>query len=247
MLLASDEKFSWSISELKVRAPGRAPPMPSLPSAPAKRLLTDPVLAGRWPTAIHRSDGEDIPYFADLRGVRNHRHERPSPAPADRRPRPGARQQPARLALRPAPEPASGYQLLSGFRRDFDVLSRRRLRAWTMDGETQTVRIDLREDFDLAGVSPGHGTSVMHFPRGVVGRTSLDGQSWSDPEPLLARAPQLFWSYEGIVGASFRERLFLFPTARRARYVELQASPAHPSTPWVVSSLAILQPRANTK
>ncbi len=125
------------------------------------------------------------------------------------------------------------------------MLSRRRLRAWTMDGETQTVRIDLREDFALAGVSLGHGTSVMHFPRGVVGRTSLDGRSWSDPEPLLARAPQLFWSYEGIVGASFRERLFLFPTVRHARYVELQASPAHPSTPWVVSSVAILQPRAN--
>jgi len=109
------------------------------------------------------------------------------------------------------------------------------------------VRFDLRETVDLAGVALGHGTTVLHFPRGVVARTSLDGQSWSDPEPLLPRAPQLFWSYEGIVGASFRERLFLFPTARQARYVELRASPPHPSAPWVVSSLAILQPEADGK
>jgi hypothetical protein len=242
MLVASDEKFSWSISELKVRAPGRALPMPSLPSAPGKRLLTDPVLAGRWPTAIHRSDGQDIPYFADLRDAEiidaNDQVLLPEIAAPD--PERAANL----LGLRfDRSEPASGYELLSRFRRDFDALSRRRLRAWTMDDETQTVHVDLREDFDLAGVSLGHGTSVMHFPRGVVGRTSLDGQSWSEPEPLLARAPQLFWSYEGVVGASFRERLFLFPTVRRARYVELQASPAHPSTPWVVSSLAILQPR----
>ena len=209
MLLASDEKFSWSISELQVRAPGRAPPMPSLPSAPTKRLLTDPVLAGRWPTAIHRSDGHDIPYFADLRDAEIIDASDQVLLPEIAAPDP--KRAGNLLGLRfDRTEPASGYQLLSGFRRDFDALSRRRLRAWTMDGETQTVRIDLREDFALAGVSLGHGTSVMHFPRRVVGRTSLDGRSWSDPEPLLARAPQLFWSYEGIVGASFRERLFCF-------------------------------------
>jgi hypothetical protein len=246
MLLAHDEKFSWSITELKVRGPGRAAPTPPLPSTLAKPLFTDPVLAGRLPGAVHRSDGQEIPYFADLRDAAIIDADDEVLLPALDAPDPERSRNVLGLRFDHT-EPAVGYQLLSGFRRDFDAFSRRRLRAWTLDDETQTVRIDLRDDLDLAGLSLGHGTSVVHFPRGVVARTSLDGQSWSDLEPLLPRAPQLFWSYEGIVGASFRERLFLFPTSRHARYVELQASPPHPATPWVLSSLAILQPKADAK
>jgi hypothetical protein len=245
-LLDSGQKFSWSIAELKVRAPGQAPAPPRLPSRPPSRLLTDPVLAARLPGAVTRSAGEEIPHFADLRDA-----ERIDPddeillPAADTSDAEGVA---GKLGMRiERAASLDGYWLLSGFSRDFDTLSRRWLRAWKLDPETQTLRIDLQQGLDIAGVAIGHGSASVNFPRGIVARTSPDGQTWSDPEPLPARAPELFWSYEGIVGASFRERLFLLPKVREARFVELRASPPHPTIPWVVERIAILEPRPGTK
>jgi hypothetical protein len=246
MLLAHEEKFSWSIAELKVRGPGAAATAASPPSLAAKPLLTDPVLAGRLPGAVHRTDGQEIPYFADLRDAEIIDAHDKVLLPALDVPDPERTRNVLGVSFDHS-EPMAGYELLSGFRRDFDSLSRRRLRAWKLDDQTQTVHVDLREELDVAGLALGHGISVMHFPRGLLARTSIDGQSWSDLEPLSPRAPDLFWSYEGIVGASFHERLFLFPASRRARYVEMRASPPHPVAPWVLSSLAILQPKADAK
>jgi hypothetical protein len=246
-LLEGDEKFNWSITELKVREPGRDPsPAPPRPPASFARLFTDPVLAGRLPGSISRTAGQEIPHFADLHDAGRIAAQDEVLLPAANAP--DAERAANELGLRIARnESLEGYRLLSGFGRDFDAFSRRRLRSWTLDEEKQTLRIDLEEVVDLAGVALAHGSAVMNFPRGVVARTSLDGQSWSSPAPLVPRAPELFWSYEGIVGASFQERLFLFSAVRGARFVELSASPPRPSFPWVVERLAILQPAATAK
>ena len=242
MLLGSDREFAWSITELKVRAPADGVRMPpAITSTPPTRLLTDPVLAGRMPASVHRSAGQGIPQFDDLRDAERIAPDDevllPAVAAAEAE---GATRE---LGLRiDRTESFGGYRMLSGFHRDFDAFARRRLHAWTLDADAQRVRIDLQEARNLAGVAVGHGSAVVNFPRGVVARTSLDGQSWSDAEALIPRAPELFWSYEGIVGASFRERLFLFSNARRARFVELVASPRHPTIPWVVQRVSILEP-----
>jgi len=246
-LLASDPKFAWSITELKIRAPeDAAVPAPRPPSPARTRLLTNPVLAGRLPGSVHRSAGRGVPHFADLRDAERIDADDAVLLPTVETPEVGGTAGPLGLHVDHTAS-LDGYRLLSGFRRDFDAFSRQRLRSWSLDTEKQTARIDLQAVRALAGVAIGHGAATINFPRGIVARTSLDGQSWSDPETLLVRAPELFWSYEGIVGASFRERLFLFSTVRSARFVELQAAPRHPTIPWVVEAISILEPLAASR
>jgi hypothetical protein len=71
------------------------------------------------------------------------------------------------------------------------------------------------------------------------------GERWSDLEPLTARPPALFWSDEGVLGASLKARVFLFPEPRSIRFLELSASPRQPTFPWVLRSVTVLVPHGD--
>ena len=78
-----------------------------------------------------------------------------------------------------------------------------------------------------------------------MARTSTDGERWSDPEPLTARPPALFWSDEGLLGASLNARVFLFAEPRPIRFLELSAFPRQPTFPWVLRSVTVLVPHGD--
>jgi hypothetical protein len=64
--------------------------------------------------------------------------------------------------------------------------------------------------------------------------------TWSAGELLSPRPDALFWSEQRLLGASFTERNFMFERPRRARFIELRASPRHPVFPWIVRKLTLL-------
>ena len=193
-----------------MRAPGRAPPMPSFPSAPAKRLLTDPVAAVGGPRPSIDRTARTFPTSPTCASLKSSTRTTKS---CSRRIAASYPERASNLLGFPptASSPRAATSCCPAFV-GFSMLSRAVACVrgrWT--ARPQTVRIDLREDFDLAWVSLGHGTSVMHFPRGGR-RPYLAGRAVVE-QPRAAscsRPPQLF--PRGIVGASFRERLFLFPT-----------------------------------
>ena len=111
------------------------------------------------------------------------------------------------------------------------------------EASEEKALLDLGTEEPITGVVVEHGDAVSSFPRGLVARTSLDGASWSEPESLVPRPSRLMWSDEGLLGASLADRVFLFSKPRRARFVELTASPRHPRFPWVVrKATALLAP-----
>jgi hypothetical protein len=103
--------------------------------------------------------------------------------------------------------------------------------------------VDLGAVQPIRGIVVEHGDAASSFPCGLVARTSLDGASWSEPETLVPRPSRLLWSDEGLLGASLTDRIFLFSGPRRARFVELTASPRHPQFPWVVRKATALLAR----
>jgi hypothetical protein len=114
---------------------------------------------------------------------------------------------------------------------------------WSFDPAEQTARIELDRETAASGVVVASGES---FPRGLAARTSIDGRTWGPPESLEPRPPQVIWTYEGVFGASFRERIFLFAIPRQARFIELTAAPRHPAMPWVLQRPAVLATKPAT-
>jgi hypothetical protein len=137
------------------------------------------------------------------------------------------------------------FVLLGGLRLDTDDLERRAPSHWQYDAKNETASIDLGATAEVSGVVVEHRDAASSFPRGLMARTSTDGERWTDHEPLTARPPALFWSDEGLLGASLKARVFLFPEPRSIRFLELSASPRQPTFPWVLRSVTVLVPHGD--
>jgi F5/8 type C domain-containing protein/dolichyl-phosphate-mannose-protein mannosyltransferase len=238
---ADNQLYYWTIDELRVRAPAGELLRPSQPPPRvAGHLFADPVLAARWPGAVRHWQGKILPRF-DLRDAslvgRVDSIVVPNNDPL------AVEHGDQRLGVSFATvTPLGDYAALGGLHLDSDDLERRVPARWQEDPRTDTASIDLGRTVEISGVVVEHREAASSFPRGLVARTSIDGTRWSDPEPLEPRPPELFWSDEGLLGASFRARIFLFPKARPARLLTLSASPRHPKFPWVVRSITALVP-----
>jgi 4-amino-4-deoxy-L-arabinose transferase-like glycosyltransferase len=236
--LGTDPHYAWSIAELIVRASGGTPAdTPAVVAAPG-RLLADPVTAARLPGAVRHWQGSVIQHFDHLRDVS-------LVEPGDRlilaRRDPLAHGADPRIgAVAQTTAPAGDDVLVQGARLVVDGLPRRDPRSLHYDPDNERAVIDAGAEQALSGVVVDHGVAVVQFPRGLVARTSADGVTWSEPERLLPRPSRLFWSDEGLFGASFAERIFLFATPRRARFLELTASPRHPKLPWLLRQATLL-------
>ncbi len=232
--------YYWAIDELKVRAPPRRVAPLSKPPAPAgARLFADPVLAARWPGAVRHGDGQALPRFRDLRdasvvgrgdSIIVHREDPLAVEHGD--PRIGASWASATSL--------GDYVLLRGLHLDTDDLERRTPARWQYDAKNETASVDLGGTTDVAGVLVEHRDAASSFPRGLVARTSTDGDHWSEPEALAARPQALFWSDEGLLGVSLQARVFLFSKPRSVRFLELAASPRQPAFPWVLRKVTVL-------
>ncbi len=232
----------WTIDELKIRAPTArswGPTQP--PPRTASRLFADPVLAARWGGAVRHWQGEVLPRFKDLRDVSIVGSGDSVVVPGDD-PLVLAHGDPQIGLSYGSITPLGDSVLLHGLRLETDDLERRTPASWQYDRDEETVAVDLGNEVDVSGVVVDHDEAVSSFPRGLLARTSIDGSRWSDPEPLAPRPPALFWSDEGLLGASLRARIFLFPKARQARFVKLSASPRQPRFPWVVRRVTVLLP-----
>jgi hypothetical protein len=238
---ADNQLYYWAIDELRVRAPASQPLRPSQPpSRVAGRLFADPVLEARWPGTVRHWQGNILPRL-DLRDAslvaRADSIVVPNNDPL------AVEHGDPRLGVSFATvTPLGGYTSLSGLHVDTDHLERRAPARWQEDPRSDTARVDLGGTVEISGVVVEHREADSSFPRGLVARTSIDGVQWSNPEPLVPRPPQLFWSDEGLIGASLRARIFLFPKPRPARFVTLSASPRQPKFPWVVRSITALVP-----
>src|SRR5262249_22472248 len=102
------------------------------------------------------------------------------------------------------------FVLLRGLRLETEDLERRAPSHWQYDAKNERAAFDLGATAGVSGVVVEHRAGASSFPRGLVARTSRDGERWSNPEPLAARPPALFWSDEGLLGASLKARVFLF-------------------------------------
>lgn len=240
--LGSDRFYAWSIAEIVVRAPGSPPlAMPAAPPPGPGRLLTDPVAAARLPGAVRHWQGRTVLRFEHLREASlidaTDRVLVPSgdALAATSDPRIGAA---ADEASRLGDE-----VLLRGLRLETDRWPRRPATIERYEAATEQALLDLGAEESIAGVVVEHGDAVTTFPRGLSARISTDGATWSAPQDLVPRPSRLFWSDQGVLGASFTERVFLFPNPGRTRFVELTASPRHPQFPWVVrKATALLTP-----
>jgi F5/8 type C domain-containing protein/dolichyl-phosphate-mannose-protein mannosyltransferase len=240
--LASDPRFAWSIAELVVRAPGKpADAMPPPPPPGPGRLFADPVAAARLPGAVRHWQGDVIRRFEHLRDA----------SLVDARDRAliartavlASGSDPRIGAVAGEITPLGDELLASGLRLDTDRWPRLVSAITRYDAGDERALVDLGAVQPLGGIVVEHGDAASSFPRGLVARTSLDGASWSEPETLVPRPSRLLWSDQGLLGASLTDRTFLFSTPRRARFVELTASPRHPQFPWVVRKATALLAR----
>ncbi len=240
--LGADRFYAWSIAEIIIRAPGTRPTvMPPAPPPASGRLLTDPVAAARLPGALRHWQGERIVRFEHLRDASLVDGSDRLLVPADD---PLASGSDARIgAIADRAERLGDEVLLSGVHLETDRSPRHAAAIARYDAPDERALLDLGTEEAITGVVVEHGDAVLSFPRGLVARTSLDGASWSEPESLVPRPSRLLWSDEGLLGASLADRVFLFSRPRRARFVELTASPRHPWFPWVVrKATALLAP-----
>ncbi len=240
--LGRDRFYSWSVAEVIVRAPGppRNPDVPAL-SSDSSRLLADPVAAARLPGAVRHWQGEVLQQYEHLRDASLIRPtDRLLVSPTE----PLASGSDARIgALATSTMAADGERVVRGARLDTADLERVPPKTWRFDAAEQQAVIDLESEDAIVGVIVSQGVAVTSFPRGLVARTSGDGASWSDPEPLSARPSRLIWTDEGPFGASFSDRVFLFPAPRRVRRIELTAAPIHPKVPWQLVKVTLLRAR----
>ena len=242
--LGADRLYAWSIAEIIVRSAGGATvvPTPAVPAS-AGRLLADPVSAARLPDAVRHWQGNAIQHFEHLRDVSlvgpgdRLLVSRREPIAAGTDPRIGAITESATVL--------GDDVVLRGARLAVDGLRRADPRSLRYDAVEQRAVIDAGAARAIAGVVVDHGVAVVQFPRGLLARTSDDGAKWSEPQTLIARPSRLFWSDEGLFGASFAERVFLFANPQKARFVELSASPRHPQLPWLLrrATLILSEPR----
>jgi hypothetical protein len=235
--LGSDDSQPWTIAEVLVRGPGSTALQPPDPlPAFTGRLLTDAALAARTPGALRNWEGSALPRFEHLREVALIR-------PGDKvllsnRDPLATTRTDARLGLvADEATPFKDYTLLGGVHLATNDLPRVNPDRWSFDPAAQTARIELDRETEMRGVVVESGEN---FPRGLTARTSVDGNTWSLPEQLEPRPAQAIWMYEGVFGASFRERVFLFAAPRTARFVELSAAPRHPTLPWVLQRPLVL-------
>jgi Dolichyl-phosphate-mannose-protein mannosyltransferase/F5/8 type C domain len=238
--LGTDRFYSWSVAEVVVRAPG--PPHTS--DVPAlrpelSRLFADPVAAARLSGAVRRWQGELLEHYEHLR-------DQSLVGPTDRLlvfpTEPLASGGDDRIGARAASiAAADGEVLVRGVRLDTEDLARLEPESWRFDAAGQRAVIDLATEDVIAGVIVSQGVATASFPRGLTARTSDGGASWSEPEPLLPRPSRLIWTDEGLFGASFSDRIFLFPAPRRARRIELIAAPQHPKLPWQLVKVTLLR------
>ena len=236
--IGSETQYAWSIAELRVRAPATGRTPNTVVPVGTGRLFTDPVSAARTPRAVRHWQGETIRQFEHLRDVS-------LVTPADRLlVSPGdviASGKDSRIgALADHATAIDGQVLVEGVRLDTDRLARRPATIRYVELAADRVVADLGAEELLAGVIVEHGEDGVSFPRGLIARVSLNGASWNEAPALRARPSRLFWSDEGLVGASFFDRAFVFATPCRARLVELTASPRHPKFPWAVRRVTAL-------
>jgi len=240
--LGKDRFYAWSVAEAVVRAPSATEDTPRAAAevaAAPPRLFADPVTAARAPGAVRHWQGEVLKHFDDLRDVsvvlpqdRLLASRRDSIA-SGVDPRLGARAE--------RTEPAGDDVLATGVRLDTDALSRVAAKSWRLESAEERVIVDLGEEQSISGAVVAHGDAVMSFPRGLVARISGDGVSWSEPTSLVARPSALVWTDEGLYGATFADRTFLFPAPVRARFLELSAAPRHPQFPWKAQAVTLLR------
>ncbi len=238
--LGRDRLYSWSIAEVVVRAPGqsRSPDVPAL-RPESSRLLADPVAAARLPGAVRHWQGTVLHHSEHLRdaalvGPADRLLVAPTEALAT-----GAD---VRIGAHAASSMAvDGERLVRGARLDTEDLARLQPESWRFDAVAERAVIDVGAEEAIAGVIVSQGIATASFPRGLVARVSDDGASWSDPEPLLPRPTRLIWTDEGLFGASFSDRVFLFSVPRRGRRIELTAEPRHPKLPWQLVKVTLLR------
>jgi hypothetical protein len=206
--------------------------------AASERLFADPILAARLPGGVRHWEGRPIPRFEDLRDAE-------ILAPGDRVVLPGDDP-----LVRDGSDPNVGVRtvqllpvaegaVVSELRLDTEGLERHVTVLRTEPGTNRAV-LDLGAKTDVSGVVVEHREAASSFPRGLAARTSEDGATWSDAEALKPRPTVLYWSDEGLMGASFTERTFLFLRPRAARFIELVAEPQHPHFPWIVRRAIVL-------
>jgi hypothetical protein len=240
--LGEDRFYSWSVAEVVVHAPGppQNPDVPAL-SAESSRVLADPVAAARLPGAVRHWQGQVLKEYEHLR-------DESLVEPTDRllvsRTEPLASGADDRIGARATNiADAGGERLVRGVRLDTEDLVRLRAQSWRFDAAAEQAVIELGAEDTIVGVIVSQGVATMSFPRGLIARTSSDGGKWSDPEPLLPRPTRLIWTDEGLFGASFSDRIFLFSVPRRVRRIELTATPRHPKLPWQLVKVRLLRAR----
>ncbi len=237
--LGRDGVYAWSIAEMHVRAPA-AHESADLPALPTEgRVLADPVLAARTPNGVRHWQGNVILH---LESARDASRIRPGDAiVVSRDDAIATGSDPAIGAVAKLLDRSASSVVLGSPRLSTDDFPRRVVKA-RFDEKAQRAVLDLGAEGSLIGVRIDHGEAVAQFPRGLVARTSNDGKTWSEPQALTPRPAGLFWSDEGLLGESFEGRVFLFPTARSARYVELTAEPRHETFPWSMLRASVLAP-----
>jgi 4-amino-4-deoxy-L-arabinose transferase-like glycosyltransferase len=237
--------YYWAIDELKVRAPPDwIPHVSEAPPTVTAHLFADPVLAARWPRAVKHQEGEALPRFRDLRDASM--IGRDDSIVVSREDPLVVQHGDARIGARYASATSLGdFVLLRGLRLETEDLERRAPSHWEYDAKNETASVDLGATAEVSGVVVEHRDAASSFPRGLLARTSTDGERWSDPEPLTARPPALFWSDEGLLGASLNARVFIFAEPRPIRFLELSASPRQPTFPWVLRSVTVLVPHGD--
>jgi hypothetical protein len=236
--------FPWVITELEVRGPGTSAESPvSTPLTEATgRVLADSVLSARLPGAVRHWQGTVIKRFEDERDAFVVRPgDRLVMASSD--PLVVNRADPTLGVVASEVESLGDDSMVTGLRRDIDGYERRSPVQWQEDQQAQTATADLGTETEIIGVVVEHREAAYSFPRGLLARTSLDGVTWSESELLSPRPAALFWSEGRLLGASFRERSFVFEHPRRARFVELRASPRHPTFPWIAREVTVLTVR----
>jgi 4-amino-4-deoxy-L-arabinose transferase-like glycosyltransferase len=230
--LGADRFYAWSIAEIIVRAPGsEAATTPTVPDSPG-RLLADPVSAARLPGAVRHWQGTTLEHFEHLRDASFVAASDRLLVARDAAIAIGA--DPRIGAVAQSVTPVGDDVLVRGVHLATDDLARAEPRHLSFDASEQRAVIEAPDAASIAGVIVDHGVAVVQFPRGLVARTSADGVSWSEPQPLRPSPSRLIWSDEGLFGASLSERVFLFAAPRRARFVEISASPKHPMLPWLL-------------
>jgi F5/8 type C domain/Dolichyl-phosphate-mannose-protein mannosyltransferase len=237
--LGVDPFYAWSIAELRVRAPSTGPAVSDPPTVPPDgRVLADPVLAARLRDGVRHWQGRVIRNFEYLRDVSLVSASDRLIVPSEDVLASGA--DPRIDAVAEHVSASGGDVVVSGLRLGTDAFARRAVKSLRFDDVAQRATVDLGAELAVAAVVVEHGDAVVSFPRGLVARTSADGENWSEPEPLAPRPSRPFWSDEGLVGASFTKRVFLFATPRHARFVELTAMPRHPKFPWILLAAEVL-------